>query len=359
MDLQKAAGEILHDAVASGLEHGIQCAVWRDGRKMADVCAGVRVPDGKPVTEDTLFPVFSAGKGVTATVIHLLAEQGKCGYQMPYSELWPAFGYGARRLVTLEYVLSHRSGMHNMPQVYTPGEIADWDGMCEKIASMQPEFEPGSRVKYQPVTFSWLAGEFAARAGEKLFRDLACESVLCPLGMEGGFYFGVDSEADSRVTLAVPGREMPRFSMTEDTPCYVPVERIYTYPEIRKCCLPGAGALATANALALHYQGILDGFLSGKTLDLATKPSVPAGSLPKPDPVAQAVFGLGYGLFGPENDPGQIFGFNGYGGSTGIADRKTRTAFALVKTDLHLGDDPTRRKLCDLLGMDYMPWARK
>ena len=51
--------EILNEAVATGMEHGIQCVVWRDGKKIVDLCAGTRLPDGNPVTPDTRFPVFS------------------------------------------------------------------------------------------------------------------------------------------------------------------------------------------------------------------------------------------------------------------------------------------------------------
>ena len=53
--------------------------------------------DGRPVDGDTLFGIFSCGKGVTATVIHLLVDRGikvvarglrDAGFHVIYAGLW-------------------------------------------------------------------------------------------------------------------------------------------------------------------------------------------------------------------------------------------------------------------------------
>lgn len=354
--MQNKIQEILNEAVSSGLEHGVQCVVWRHGKKIVDACAGTRLPDGEPVTPETLFPVFSAGKGIASTALHRLVELGRCSYDQLYSTLWPEFGADGRENITLEYVMSHRSGMHIMPQVASPEELADWDLMCRRLAEMKPAFEPGSQTAYQAITYSWMAGEFAARAAGCPFREWVQKSVLDPMEIAGDFYFGVDDVADKRVSLLTRGAGEPEAVITLETPFYMPLERMMNYPVIRRSCLPGAGALATANGLAKHYQALLDGFLSEKTLARATKLNIPPGTELDLNPGSWAVFGLGYGLLGPRQDLGSVFGHNGYGGSTGFADRNTGTAFALTKTDIHMGDDPTRRKICNLLGIDYKNW---
>ena len=354
--MQDQIQNILNEAVASGQEHGVQCVVWRDGKKIVDACAGTRLPDGKPVTPDTLFPVFSAGKGIVSTSLHRLVELGKCSYDQLYSTVWPEFGSDGRETITLEYVMSHRSGMHLMPRTDTPEELADWNRMSSHLAAMKPAFEPGSQTAYQAITYSWMAGEFAARVAGCSFQEWIRKSVLEPVGIENDVYFGVDDEADDRVSLLARGQGEAPVEITAETPFYIPLERMMTYPEIRKCCLPGAGALASANGLAKHYQALLDGFLSADTLKRATTLNIPPGTELDLNPGSWAVFGLGYGLLGPRNDLGSVFGHNGYGGSTGFADMNTRTAFALAKTDIHMGDDPTRRKICNLLGIDYKNW---
>ena len=348
--------QILEESVASGVEHGIQCVVWRNGKKIVDLCAGTRLPDGKPVTPDTLFPVFSAGKGIVSTAVHRLVELGKCSYDQLYSTVWPEFGTDGKETITLEYAMSHRTGMHVMPAVAGPEELADWDLMCKRLAAMKPAFEPGTQTAYQAITYSWMAGEFAARVAGCPFREWVEKSVLEPMGIKGQFYLGVDDAADERVSLLARGRGEAEVVITPETPFYMPLERMMTYPQIRKCCLPGAGALATANGLAGHYQALLDGFLTADTLKRAPALNIPPGTVLDLNPGSWAVFGLGYGLLGPRNNVGAVFGHNGYGGSTGFADVDTRTAFALTKTDIHMGDDPTRRKICNVLGIDYKNW---
>ena len=175
--MQDQIQNILNEAVASGVEHGVQCVVWRDGKKIVDACAGTRFPDGKPVTPDTLFPVFSAGKGIVSTSLHRLVELGKCSYDQLYSTVWPEFGSDGRETITLEYVMSHRSGMHLMPRTDTPDELADWDRMSSHLAAMKPAFEPGSQTAYQAITYSWMAGEFAARVAGCSFQEWIRKSV--------------------------------------------------------------------------------------------------------------------------------------------------------------------------------------
>ena len=60
---------LLDDAVASGEEHACQLAVYRDGELVCDLAAGA-------ADTRTLFPLFSAGKGVAVTAVLRLVERG-------------------------------------------------------------------------------------------------------------------------------------------------------------------------------------------------------------------------------------------------------------------------------------------
>lgn len=69
---------------------------------MIDAWAGIADPSaGREVTGDTLFPFFSAGKGIAATAIHILAEQGKLDYDTPIAACWPKFGRHSKDCITL------------------------------------------------------------------------------------------------------------------------------------------------------------------------------------------------------------------------------------------------------------------
>ena len=76
--------------VASGREIGVQVAAYLDGRPIVNAAAGLADESrGTPVTPDTPFPSYSIGKGLTSTAVHVLAERGVLGYDLPWVyRLW-------------------------------------------------------------------------------------------------------------------------------------------------------------------------------------------------------------------------------------------------------------------------------
>ncbi|MFS7922947.1 putative beta-lactamase/transpeptidase [Helianthus anomalus] len=56
---------------------GVQVCAYKDGHVLIDTAAGVLGKhDPRPVQPDSLFPVFSATKGITAGMVHWLADKG-------------------------------------------------------------------------------------------------------------------------------------------------------------------------------------------------------------------------------------------------------------------------------------------
>src|SRR5918997_3427116 len=99
--LQRQVQEVLDELVATGAERGLQVAVYRHGEQVVDAVAGVADPaTGRPVTPDTPFYAYSVGKGVSATVAHVLVERGLFGYDTPIVELWPEFGAHGKEKAT-------------------------------------------------------------------------------------------------------------------------------------------------------------------------------------------------------------------------------------------------------------------
>src|SRR5262245_50929784 len=125
-DPQDVVSELLAEKVASGAEIGLQVAAYLDGELIVDAVAGVSDADTKAaVTPDTLFTTFSCAKGVTATVVHLLAERGVFGYDDPVARYWPEFGQFNKDRITLRHVLTHTAGLTDVPFGV---DFADWDG---------------------------------------------------------------------------------------------------------------------------------------------------------------------------------------------------------------------------------------
>ena len=76
MDVNDRVKAVMDGLIGRGIEQGLQVAAYLDGELVVDVWAGVAdATTGRLVDGETLFPVHSATKGITATVIHLLAER--------------------------------------------------------------------------------------------------------------------------------------------------------------------------------------------------------------------------------------------------------------------------------------------
>src|SRR5258706_309540 len=97
-DIQRQTQELLNAVVQENRERGIQVAAYLDGTLIVDAWAGIAdIRTGRSVDGDTLFPVFSATKGMVATVIHLLAERGKLHYDDRISAYWPEFAANGKK----------------------------------------------------------------------------------------------------------------------------------------------------------------------------------------------------------------------------------------------------------------------
>src|SRR4028119_72985 len=100
-DIQHKIQDAIDGLVESGEERGLQVAVYRHGALVVDAVAGVADPEtGRPFASDTPIFSYSIGKGVAATVVHVLAEGGVLDYDTRIAELWPAFGAHGREQAT-------------------------------------------------------------------------------------------------------------------------------------------------------------------------------------------------------------------------------------------------------------------
>jgi CubicO group peptidase (beta-lactamase class C family) len=210
--LQKAADEM----VAAGTETGLQIAVRRRGRVVADVTAGLADPEtGAQVDAGTLFFAASAVKGVAASLAHVLAERGDVDYDRPVAEVWPEFaahgksGKSGKERTTLRHILMHTAGLPGLPPETTPADLCDWDRMCAALAAAEPWWEPGTRFGYHALTFGFLLGETLRLATGRTPAQLLGDVLTGPLGIAGEVCFAVPPSALSRVARQQVSREVP------------------------------------------------------------------------------------------------------------------------------------------------------
>lgn len=342
-----AVQETLTRLVAEGREIGIQIAAWLRDEPIVDCWAGLADPaSGQPVDGDTLFNVFSVSKAVTATCVHIQAERGLIDYDAPLADYWPEFAAAGKDRVTVRHVLSHTSGVLQMPPDVSPALMCDWDWMCGRIAEMPPTYEPGSRSSYQAMTFGWLLGEIVRRTDPKRrpFRDFVIEEFAEPLGAPD-LWFGIPDAAEPRVArlnaaaiYVAPDGNAAR----EATPLQVDLmPDPFEQPDVRRATIPAVGGIYTARSEARFWAMLANGGTFKGTRFLSEE-RVRSFAAPRPffeqaDPV---FFGMivpiawsGFWL-GGENPPvsaprnPRALCHPGMGGSIGWADLESGLAVA-------------------------------
>ncbi|XP_060673455.1 uncharacterized protein LOC107420713 [Ziziphus jujuba] len=141
---------------------GIQVCAYKDGEVIIDTAAGVLGEyDPRPVQPDTLFPVFSATKGITSGMLHWLVDNGKLKLDENVANIWPEFGSNGKDLIKVHHVLNHTSGLHNATSDFLKENLlllSDWDGCLNHVAMSAPETEPGKFQLYHSLSFGWLCG---------------------------------------------------------------------------------------------------------------------------------------------------------------------------------------------------------
>src|SRR6266705_3511660 len=169
-----------------------------------DAAISERGEIGLQVDADTLFPVFSVTKAVTAVALHIQAERGLVDYATPIAHYWPEFGAYGKDKATVYDALTHRLGVPIMPLGVTPELMCDWDWMVQRIADMRPLFEPGTKAAYMSYTFGWVIGEVVRRTDQRSrpFGTFIQAEICQPLGLDRLWVGIPDAVAPRVATLA-------------------------------------------------------------------------------------------------------------------------------------------------------------
>lgn len=347
-DLQQQVEEAIDELVESGAERGLQVSVYQHGEEVVDAVAGIADHEtGRPVTPDTPFYAYSTGKGATATVAHVLVEQGLFDYDTPIVDLWPEFGAHGKETATVRHVLTHTVGVPGIPADSTPEDLCDWDEMCAVIAKSEPWWEPGTKTAYHAYPFGYIVGEIVRRATGKPISEVLREEVAEPLGIADEIYFGMPESELGRQARLEDEEGSAEFlaSMPDDSPFFklgpratVPTAEFGNRPDILMADIPAGGKMS-ARAIARMHAALL-GEVDGIRLispERLREISAPAFSGTDQIMGNSVTWALGYsigGLGADQQETQTVFGMGGVGGSYACADTATGTTFALTKNRL-------------------------
>ncbi|MEV1291419.1 serine hydrolase domain-containing protein [Pseudonocardia sp. NPDC049635] len=363
---------------------GASLAIYVDGRPVMDLWGGQADPGtGRPWTEDTVALVYSATKGVTATLVNRLVEQGTLDLLAPVADYWPDFGKAGKEHVTVTQLLSHQAGLPVPAEPLTRQELIDGTPVLDVLCRQSPLWEPGTAHGYHALTFGWLVGELVRRATGSTLGALVREQIADPLGLS--LWIGLPQDRNSSVAPLINGRPDPAaldsitdpevkqlalqvvaavsdpdslLSRTLSTNGALPTPEASTWNDERIWAAeqPAANGITNARALARMYAACVGEVDGVRLLSEDAVSTARAEQVQGPDEVTigESRFGIGYQLpthAAPLLGEGS-FGHAGAGGALGFGNVTSRVGFGYVQNQLgaSLIGEPRTAALIDALG---------
>jgi CubicO group peptidase (beta-lactamase class C family) len=354
---------------------GAALAIFHRGEPVVDLWGGVA--DDRHATlwqRNTASVIFSCTKGLLSILAARLVEENRLDYHAPVAEYWPEFAQEGKATVLVRDILAHRSGLSAPRRVLTRADVLDWESVTTALAEQTPLWEPGTAHAYHALTHGWLIGEVIRRiTGRKVGRYFA-EAIADPLGVDA--WIGLPESMDERIahlrvgpSLAelvreqaearVPGvPDWPDLALTLGgafPPELAGPHSGFNDPLIRVAGIPGAGAIATARALAAIWSATItdtDGvrLLNDSTLRRALEvqtEGAPVFDTPRPWPR----WGMGFQLDSESRRyvTNRGFGHDGAGGQVAFADPAVGVGFAFLTNQLEAIPDTRATWIVDAL----------
>jgi CubicO group peptidase (beta-lactamase class C family) len=311
--------------VDAGLLPGWTVAVARRGRVAHLSHHGLRDREaGLPVTDDTIWRIYSMTKPVTSVAAMMLVEQGALELTDPVGRWIPSFAQmrvyragpalnpstvPATEPVRVWHLLTHTSGLtygfhhaHAVDEMYrlrgydvlVPPDT-DLATACDELADLPLLFQPGTEWNYG-VSTDVLGRLVEVVSGQPLDAFFA-EHILRPLGMDDTGWFVPERDLDRLAALYTPGPDGLRRNDS--------MGDVATRPPT--CLAGGTGLVSTVGdfhrfVTMLLRGGELDGvrILGPRTVAYMTRNHLPGGAdleaFGRPLFAESTYRGVGFGL---------------------------------------------------------------
>lgn len=350
--LQSSIQAKLDEAVAQGTARGVQVAAYHKGDCVVNAWAGAADAARRlPVTETTLFPVFSVTKGVATAIVHAMVERGALAYDTPIAAYWPTFGRNGKESITLREVLCHTAGLPFIPNTLTRETLTDWESMCGVMEGLTPTRSRGQMV-YHAMTFGWLVGEIVRRVDGRPFERVFADRVAAPLGLDGMHmaWKGPDGGRIAWLTEA-EDPQLPTAPYVSVPAAATPLTAWMNDPVVRASCLPATTGIMTAESLARFYASLLPGGVDGVQLLTPERVRIATG-ITEAGLADAGMLPMGFARGTDSPSFGRrdtAFGHGGYGGSVGWADPVTGVAFAFAHNHFSAAGDALAAQLAEMV----------
>lgn len=342
-------------------EVGAALAVYRAGKPVVDLWAGHKDRAGsRPWQRDTLVNVYSTTKGIVATAVALLVEEGRLRYDDPVVKHWPEYGQAGKEKTTVAQLLSHQAGLPGFTEPTTLENLYDWKRCTAALARQRPMWTPGRKTSYHAMTWGFLVGEVVRRASGQSVGQLIASHVAARVAAD--FYVGLPQSLEGLVAPMLRPRNPPAVSGVPFPPEAIAA---LVNPQLdgedcnsrawRAAEIPAANGQASANGIARVYAALANGgqldsqrLMKGETLMTMTQLHKDRTDLLLgfTDNWAQGMCFNQQGMLGPSP---KTFGHGGWGGSFGCANLEKQVGIGYVCNQMgaQLVGDPRGAGLCN------------
>jgi len=359
-------GEFFKNEVATGKIPGAILLIEQHGKPVYHEFFGVRDPATKqPMTDDTIFRIFSMTKPITSVAAMMLVDQGKLKLDDAVEKYIPSFGKAKvgvekkadngektlelvplKRAITIQDLMAQSSGItygfygdSMVRKAYANAKIYDGDftnaEFAERIARLPLAEQPGTLWNYGHSTD--ILGRIIEIVSGKSLLQFEKESLLDPLGMTNTSFYVTDPGKKRLIAMPMPNDSDFRvgFISHADVPM--------------KWESGGGGMVSSMADWANFSRMVLAGgkfagkqYLSPKSFELMTTDHVGPNSGIERDYFYFPGDGFGFGLgFGVRTDPGNAkppppgslgeLKWDGASGCYFVIDRKQDMFFVLME----------------------------
>ncbi len=348
---------------ADGNELGAGFAAFEDGEIIVNLVGGYRDRRKQHAwTDETLVPVFSTTKGISALVLaHVISGLPDITYDTLVTDFWPEFGAHGKGELTIAQLASHQSGLSGFKDEIDPDLWFDQTALAAKLADTPPLWSPvpDGTSGYHPLTWGYLMQEVVTRlSGRSVGTILAEDFTGTGTDLaEIDFWLGTpDSEHDRCADMKRP-TSLADLGEIDDirtaaflTKWSSPVRGGAEWKRMEIPSANGHGtALSTARLYGIYAHG---GKLGDEQLiDPETFAALTCQRTLGPDRVlpfeiefAAGVMRNNAGFYGPNTNS---FGHSGWGGSAALADPDlgVSAAYVMNRQSNALQGDPRGQKL--------------
>ncbi len=359
-------GEFFKNEVATGKIPGAILLIEQHGKPVYHQFFGVRDPATKqPMTDDTIFRIFSMTKPITSVAAMMLIDQNKLKLDDPVEKYIPSFAKAKvgvekqtvndekalelvplQRPITIRDLMTQTSGItygfygdSMVRKAYANANIYDGDvtnaEFAERIAQLPLAEQPGILWDYGHSTD--ILGRIIEIVSGKSLLQFEKESLLDPLGMSNTSFYVTDPRKKTLIARPMPNDDNFKVGFESS-------------PDVPMKWESGGGGMVSSMADSAQFSrmvlagGKLNGkqYLSPKSFELMTTDHIGPNSGVDRDYFYFPGDGFGFGLgFGVRTDPGNAkppppgslgeLKWDGASGCYFVIDRKQDMFFVLME----------------------------